>query len=93
MPTIGNDFKVEILVNEPILNAQEIKVLIRKPNAIVFEVKEPTSLDEVSNIIKYDVTSEFNDIPGEWTFKVRIINSEGNLAISTSESIIIEDSV
>jgi len=91
MPTIGNDFKVEILVNEPILNAQSIKVLIRKPSTIIFIEKEPTSVDNQSNIIKYDITSEFNDIAGEWTFKVEIKNSEGNTSTSTESSIIIQD--
>jgi len=93
MPTIGNDFRVEIKVNESIINAQSIKVLIRKPSSIVFLEKVPTLLDEVSDIIKYDVASDFNDIAGEWIFKVEITNSEGNKATSTTSSIFVDDSI
>lgn len=95
MPTIRDDFKVEILVNESLINVQEIKVLIRKPNTIVFDEKMPTSLDLVNNIVKYSVTSVYNDIAGEWIFKVRIKNSEGDISTTineaTSGSVIIED--
>lgn len=93
MPEKGNNFKVEMIVNESILNAQSIKVLIRKPDTTVFIEKEPTSLDTQSNIIKYDVTSEFNDVAGEWIFKVEIKNSEGLTATSTSSSIIVDESI
>lgn len=93
MPTIGNDFKVEIKVNESIANAQSIKVLVRKPNTVVFLEKEPSSLDEISDIISYNVASEFNDTSGEWIFKVEITNSDGNKATSTEASIFVNDSI
>jgi len=93
MPTIANDFKVEMAVNESIINAQSIKVLIRKPNTISFVEKDPTSVDNVNNIIKYDVTTAFNDIAGEWVFKVVIVNSYGLTSTSTSESIIVDESI
>lgn len=95
MPTIGDDFKVEILVNESLVNAQEIKVLIRKPNTIVSDEKTPTSLDLVNSIVKYSITSIYNNIAGEWIFKVRIKNSEGYISTSineaTSGSVIVDD--
>ena len=93
MPTIANDFKVEMAINESIVNAQSIKVLIRKPNTISFVEKDPTSTDDISNIIKYDVTSAFNDVAGEWVFKVVIVDGSGLISTSTSESIIVDESI
>jgi len=92
MPTIGNDFRVEMQVNESIIDAQSIKVLIRKPSSVVYLEKEPTSTDEINDVINYDVTSLLNDVAGEWVFKVEIVNSEGNKLTSTSASIIVDDS-
>lgn len=93
MPIIGNDFKVEMKVNESIINAQSIKVLVRKPNTVVFLEKEPSFLDEISDIISYNVTSAFNDISGEWIFKVEIVNSDGDKSTSTEASIFVNDSI
>lgn len=91
MPTIGNDFKVEIEVNESLIDAESIKVLIRKPDTIIFEEKEPTLIDTGLSIITYNVTSVYNDKAGEWTFKVQITNSESLISTSTSQSIIIDE--
>jgi hypothetical protein len=82
---VGQNYKVELTLEENITDAQSLKIMYKNPDGVVSEWTASV-VDALKGIIKYDVLAAANTMAGKFTVWAKITDVGGLIFIGQPSS-------